>query len=623
MINLLYFIACTACAFLAARLNCRDRKKPILAAAAESILDGVLVFCLLYILFLFTDRMEIAWDSTLQVAFGKVPLLAGLTAAVLLGVWQGRRALYQTPAAERVWNLSGRQKAAHILADAALIVLLTLTYALIWASRTYQNISLEMVSFYLQMPLRGTAGSFFRDIFIYVIACVLAWCAAICLFFLLPLEMDGGTRTGRLKGALLHQFPFRISGGAVWLLVLTWLAVLLFFGDRLLDFRGFLNSRLNPSRFIEENYVAPDSVAVRFPEKKRNLITIYIESCESTSQDHANGGAFDVNLIPELTELAKENTSFSQSDLIEGAAVAPACGWTMAGLVAQTAGIPLKYYAYNGQSTDQIGSKLVSFLPGAMTMGDLLKDAGYRRVFMAGSDFDFGGRRIFYEQHGDYEILDLKDASQNGIKVSEEKGEGGDLDWGILDMDLYAWAKEELLQLARGDQPFHFAMLTLDTHFPTRDCPLCPQGIGSRTANIIACSSKQAAEFVKWCQAQDFMENTTIVITGDHASMLNFFYEGFAGSADKHLGTQNRLVYNLFINPAVSPKKEKNRLFTTLDIFPTTLAALGVQIEGEQLGLGVNLFSSNLTLSEKYGYDSFFEELNKKSVFYDQTLLYP
>ena len=69
--------------------------------------------------------------------------------------------------------------------------------------------------------------------------------------------------------------------------------------------------------------------------------------------------------------------------------------------------------------------------------------------------------------------------------------------------------------------------------------------------------------------------------------------------------------------------EEKNRLFTTLDLFPTTLAAMGVEIEGERLGLGTNLFSGEKTLPEKYGYEKMFEELKKKSLFYDNEILYP
>ena len=131
----------------------------------------------------------------------------------------------------------------------------------------------------------------------------------------------------------------------------------------------------------------------------------------------------------------------------------------------------------------------------------------------------------------------------------------------------------------------------------------------------------QLDDFVAWCQTQDFYENTSIVVTGDHASMAAGFYE--QEEYDKHGGSIERRVYNVIINSAVEPEKEKNRLFTTLDFFPTTLACLGVSIEGERLGLGTNLFSDTATLAEKYGYERFFDELSRKSVFYNEKILYP
>ena len=111
---------------------------------------------------------------------------------------------------------------------------------------------------------------------------------------------------------------------------------------------------------------------------------------------------------------------------------------------------------------------------------------------------------------------------------------------------------------------------------------------------------------------------------GDHASIVADFYEGISsGGIDIHHGTTNRMVYNAFINAAAEPVREKNRRFTTLDLFPTTLASLGVTIEGDRLALGTNLFSGEETLSEKYGYETLFTELDKKSIFYNQELLYP
>ena len=62
--------------------------------------------------------------------------------------------------------------------------------------------------------------------------------------------------------------------------------------------------------------------------------------------------------------------------------------------------------------------------------------------------------------------------------------------------------------------------------------------------------------------------------------------------------------------------RENDREFATFDMFPTTLAALGVKIEGDKLGIGVNLFSDAETLTEKYGYDDLEAELQKKSDYY-------
>lgn len=67
----------------------------------------------------------------------------------------------------------------------------------------------------------------------------------------------------------------------------------------------------------------------------------------------------------------------------------------------------------------------------------------------------------------------------------------------------------------------------------------------------------------------------------------------------------------------------KERKFTTMDLYPTILASIGVKIEGNRLGLGTNLFSDESTLAEKYGYEFMFDEINKKSRFYDNNILYP
>ena len=81
----------------------------------------------------------------------------------------------------------------------------------------------------------------------------------------------------------------------------------------------------------------------------------------------------------------------------------------------------------------------------------------------------------------------------------------------------------------------------------------------------------QLGEFIEWIQEQDFYDNTTVILTGDHLSMANYPFEDIEDSYE-------RRVYNLFLNSAVETDNTKNREFTTFDYYPTTLAALGVKI---------------------------------------------
>jgi phosphoglycerol transferase len=89
--------------------------------------------------------------------------------------------------------------------------------------------------------------------------------------------------------------------------------------------------------------------------------------------------------------------------------------------------------------------------------------------------------------------------------------------------------------------------------------------------------------------------------------------KNFCDDVDKNY---QRKVYTTIINPGCEVEDpDRVREFTTFDHFPTTLAALGCEIDGDRLGLGTNLFSSEDTLLEKYGYEEFNQELKYKSDF--------
>ena len=83
----------------------------------------------------------------------------------------------------------------------------------------------------------------------------------------------------------------------------------------------------------------------------------------------------------------------------------------------------------------------------------------------------------------------------------------------------------------------------------------------------------------------------------------------------------NKTVLNVIINSEAETENMKNRQYSTMDLYPTTLSALGANIKGNKLALGVNLFSDEQTLIEKYGLENVNNELMKKSVYYDKNIL--
>ena len=369
------------------------------------------------------------------------------------------------------------------------------------------------------------------------------------------------------------------------------------------DITEYIANQNNDSKFIANEYIEPEKTKIEFLEQKRNLIYIFLESMETTYYSKKDGGLSENDLIPEISKLAKENLNFSDTNQLGGAYTLYGTTWTVGAMSAQTAGVPLKLsIEHNSMSEYSI------FLGGAYSIGEILQENGYHNFLLLGSDAVFGGRKNLFEQHGNYEIWDVESAIFEN-KISEK------IWWGYNDNQLFEFAKEKILNLSKQQEPFNFTMLTADTHFPDGyKCSDCKEKWDEQYKNVISCSSKKVGEFIEWIKKQDFYENTTIVISGDHLTMQSDFFNLEEGQ------DYEKKVVNLIINPAVEPQNT-NRIYSTFDLYPTTLAALGAQIEGDRLALGTNLFSNEETLIEKYGLECVNDELMKTSKFYNNNIL--
>lgn len=373
---------------------------------------------------------------------------------------------------------------------------------------------------------------------------------------------------------------------------------------------GFVDYAIDKSNYsllYEEYYVEPTKKNLSFPEEKRNLILIYVESLETSYAFTKNSGYDEGNIIPNLSELASNNINFSNTDGFGGAYPVVGTGWTVAGLFSTMSGLPLT--ANMDYNTEE---KYNRFMPGAIILGDILKDAGYRQKFVLGSSIEFANRNTMFESHGQYEILDYIEAKEEGRIPSDYH-----VWWGYEDSKMFDYAKESVLDLANGDQPFNLILLTANTHFVggyLEDS--CSAVFDDDYSNAILCSDTMIANFISWLQEQDFYDNTTVVITGDHLTMDQIWAQTLIDDG------YERTIFNTFLNSPIEPTQEKNRVFTQFDLFPTILASIGVRIEGNRLGLGTNLFSDVSTLPEELGLDYFNEQLAMNSKYYNNHFVY-
>lgn len=475
-----------------------------------------------------------------------------------------------------------------------------------WAMNHFQGISINQIIFTLTQPVEGTDQS---QIDSYIVGPLMQ--SLFYIFLLIFIIYCINRLTKLKKGITVFEF-IRFKKLLMSVLSIVILISGFFVSINEIGYAEVKSYFFEKSGLYEKAYINPEKVKLTFPEKKRNLIYIFMESMETTYISKDLGGAQKENLLPNLTNRIQsgEAINFSNTDTIGGALPIRLTGFTVGGMVAQSAGVPVRTSLDNNTLDNNSNyQNLKQFLPGAYSIGDILEKNGYQNLLLLGSDANFAGRKTYFQQHGNYQILDYNYAIEKKWIPSDYH-----VWWGYEDKKLFENAKNVVSQAASSDKPFNLTMLTADTHFEDGYMSAeTPKLYANQYSNVIHYSDQLVNEFINWVQQQPFYENTTIVISGDHLSMDKDYFNDIS---DKY----QRTVFNEIINSPIQPENAKNRQFTTFDLYPTTLAALDVEIEGNRLGLGTNLFSGTKTVPERLGYQNFEDEVTKKSDYYDQKI---
>ena len=378
----------------------------------------------------------------------------------------------------------------------------------IWLGIRFGTLDMMAIVFLLKVPISGSDPTNFYEIFILIFTIGPAATAAeLGIFALINRIRRKRTEKGKRASVstwivehrrLISVFVLIIALGIV--------------GARLRIVKYVINQFGN-SPIYNDEYVDPQEVQIKAPEQKRNLIYIYMESMEISYSDWGHGGAAKKDMIPEMTQIALSNICFSQDGTrLNGAQAVTGTTWTMASLVAQTAGVPLTIPI----GDNAMGKKAYeTFLPGVYTLGQVLRDNGYQLEYLIGSEKKFSGADIFMRTHGDYTIKDLNYYRDNGILPKDYY-----VWWGFEDEKVYEYAMDAISHLGYSEQPFAFTMMTMDTHFTNGyRCRLCGDEFPDQYSNVIACASTQLRNFLDWLSCQPYYDNTTVIIVGDHPTM--------------------------------------------------------------------------------------------------------
>ena len=415
----------------------------------------------------------------------------------------------------------------------ALLLALAAAAAAVWAQNTWENLEFEQIIGNLNIrPQDMDIFAFSPELKYYIAA------AAILYLFLLAVCSN--------RRLLLAS--------AVCVAVVVWQI-------RIIPYYYYQNTT---GTLYEKYYKAPVITAADFPVQKRNLLLLYLESVEN---NFADASLYGKNLLPRLSETARNNPRFDGYNFLYGT------NYTKAALVAGHCGIPYR-------SPTPTMETINSHLKNIRCLSDILADNGYETWFAKSADHSFAYTDIFYQLHSYRNIIDrtVLTAGMSPAEIEKNKSSYNGLSDKLLLNHISA-----LFSTQKVREPFLMTVFTVDTHAPGTVLPYnCPKIFGDIRDNIL-CTDNNVAEFITEFQKTPYWQNTTVVIVGDHPMF-------------KALQTQQRKkyrrgIYNVFLNLpdglSYNPRKE----FTALDLAPTYLELLGIKLPEHAFGLGRSLFS--------------------------------
>lgn len=448
---------------------------------------------------------------------------------------------------------------------------------MLWLKKEFGKVSFDQVLYHLQFGSEGILTADKSMINAFFNKCILTPSILALLFTLMNNNIFNLIKNIYLYlkekiSSLCHRLRIAQKIPSIPLHFSILIFAIIFASHKLSIF-SYIVDNISPNKvdFYATQYISPSSVKLDVKNPK-NLVLIYIESLESTYSDLS---VFEEDFIQNVSTEALNGISFNKQRQAAGTS------WTMAGIVSTQCGIPLKAPLGGGgeRRRNQATELTPDFLPNTTCLGDILKERNYHNVFMGGASLQFAGKGNFFKTHHYDEIYGREEfVSLLGPKLPLNH-------WGLFDDDLLQMAKDKMDKLESGNQPYNLTVLTLDTHQPEGNLSKTCIGYGAvKFKDIVRCSARLVSDFVSYMDEKGYLENTTVVVLGDHLAMTNPMIK-------KLKKAEGRFVFNNYI--AKHSKLIKNRdEITAVDHFPSILESMNIKIEGGKLGLGISGFTT-------------------------------
>jgi arylsulfatase A-like enzyme len=221
---------------------------------------------------------------------------------------------------------------------------------------------------------------------------------------------------------------------------------------------------------------------------------------------------------------------------------------------------------------------------------EVLHENGYSNSLFYSSYFDYTGFRDFLRGRDIDEMYDADTMPGKPVAAVE---------WGLREDETLGPIKEQIKKYAAAKQKFCLTYVPAAPHNPFdgvpdrfRKRPLGPYGdFTTSYLNELEFMDWVIASIVDQLKESGLLENTVIVITGDHGEMLgeNNGPIGHGWALTPELGNVPLIV----MNPKRPGYRVNDSLGSQVDMLPTVLDVLGIPLPADQLYQGTSLYSAN------------------------------